>query len=61
MCLVTRGIFVPALGDFFDGFRDLALDASSRVRRDQLLSSASTVQLVLGNWPIDYLLSTLRL
>ena len=34
---------VPALGDFFDGFRDLALDASSRVRRDQLLSSASTV------------------
>ena len=38
-----RASLVPALGDFFDGFRDLALDASSRVRRDQLLSSASTV------------------
>ena len=32
---------VPALGSMFDSFRDLSLDASSEVRRDQVLGNES--------------------
>ena len=34
---------VPALGGLFDSFRDLSLDASSEVRRDQVLGSAQSL------------------
>ena len=34
---------VPALGSMFDSFRDLSLDASSEVRRDQVLGSANSL------------------
>ena len=34
---------VPALGSMFDSFRDLSLDASSEVRRDQVLGNAESL------------------
>ena len=34
---------IPALGGLFDSFRDLSLDASSEVRRDQVLGNAQSL------------------